>query len=70
MYGVAALTFMMIMYWLEHRRAVFILGFALGCLLSRFLAGAWPFGVLEAIWCLIAVRRYAATRAGRGQVPV
>lgn len=42
MYGVAALTFMMVMYWLEHRGPVFILGFALGCLLSSiygFLAG-------------------------------
>jgi hypothetical protein len=47
LYGVAALTFMMVMYWLEHRGPVFILGFALGCLLSSiygFLAGAWPFG--------------------------
>jgi hypothetical protein len=71
-YGVAALTFMMVMHWLEHRGPVFILGFALGCLLSSihgFLAGAWPFGVLEAVWCLIAVRRYATSRAGRGEVP-
>jgi hypothetical protein len=51
---------------------VFSLRFALGCLLSStygFLAGAWPFGVLEAVWCLIAVRRYAMTRAGREEVP-
>jgi hypothetical protein len=71
-YGVAALTFMMVMYWLEHRGPVFILGFALGCLLSSiygFLVGAWPFGVLEAIWCLIAVRRYVTRRAGRREVP-
>jgi hypothetical protein len=47
LYGVAALTFMMVMY--------------------GFLAGAWPFGVLEAVWCLIAVRRYAAQRPGRGE---
>lgn len=70
-YGVAALTFMMVMYWLEQRGSLFILGFALGCLLSSaygFLAGAWPFGVLEAIWCLIALRRYAATRAGGRRV--
>jgi hypothetical protein len=71
-YGVAALTFMMVMYWLEHRGPLYILGFALGCLLSSiygFLAGAWPFGVLEAVWCLIAVRRYAARRLGRGEAP-
>jgi hypothetical protein len=72
LYGVAALTFMMVMYWLEHRGPVFILGFALGCLLSSiygFLAGAWPFGVLEALWCLIAIRRYATRRASRREVP-
>jgi hypothetical protein len=33
-YGVAALTFTMVMYWLEHRGPVFTLGFALGYLLS------------------------------------
>ena len=72
LYGVAALTLMMFMYWLEHRGPVFVLGFALGCLLSSiygFLAGARPFGVLEAVWCLIAVRRYAAERPGRGEAP-
>jgi hypothetical protein len=60
-YGVAALTFMMAMYALERRGAGFILAFALGCLLASgygFASGAWPFGVVEAVWCLVAVRRY------------
>ena len=64
-YGVLALTFMMAMYALERRRPAFILVFAVGCLASAaycFLAGAWPFGVVEAIWSVIAVRRYLATR--------
>lgn len=64
-YGVLALTFMMAMYALERRRPAFILAFAVGCLASAaygFLAGAWPFGVVEAIWSVIAVRRYLATR--------
>ena len=62
-YGVLAVTFMMVMYALESRHPRFILGFAAGCLLSSsygFLAGAWPFGVVEAIWSLIALRRYLA----------
>ena len=67
-YGVVALTFMMTMYALERRGPAFILAFAGGCLASAaygFLAGAWPFGVVEAIWSVIAVRRYlAARRAG------
>lgn len=60
-YGVAALTFMMSMYALEHRGARFVLGFAVGCALSSFygfLAGAWPFGVVEGIWTAIAARRW------------
>jgi hypothetical protein len=63
-YGVVALTFMMTMYALERRGRTFVLLFALGCLLSSiygFLANAWPFGVIEAIWCVIALRRYADT---------
>ena len=54
---------MMLMYALESRHRGFILAFALGCALSSvygFLSGAWPFGVVEAIWSLIALRRYLA----------
>jgi hypothetical protein len=60
-YGVCALTFMMGMYALEGRGRGFVLAFALGCALSSsygFLSGTWPFGVVEAIWALIALRRY------------
>ena len=66
-YGVLALTFMMVMYAFEDRDRKFVLGFAFGCALSStygFLAGTWPFGVVEAIWCVIAVRRYQAAVAG------
>ncbi len=65
LYGVAALTFMMLMYALEKRGPGFILAFAVGCVLSSaygFLAGAWPFGVVEAVWTLVAVRRYLSGR--------
>ena len=64
LFGVAAVSFMMLMYALEARGRGFILAFALGCLLSSvygFLSGAWPFGVVEAIWSLVAVRRYLTT---------
>jgi hypothetical protein len=60
-YGVVVLTFMMVMYALEQRDRRFVLAFALGCALSSsygFVSGAWPFGVVEAIWCLIAIHRY------------
>jgi len=64
-YGVCALTFMMMMYALERRDARFVAAFALGCLLASsygFLSGAWPFGVVEMIWTAVAVRRFAADR--------
>lgn len=64
LFGVVAVSFMMLMYALESRGRGFILAFALGCLLSSaygFLSGAWPFGVVEAIWSLVAVRRYLTT---------
>lgn len=60
-FGVLVLSFMMVTYALERRGRIFVLAFAIGCGLSSiygFLAGAWPFGVVEAIWAVIAARRY------------
>jgi hypothetical protein len=67
-FGVTALTFMLVMYGLEPRSPRFILAFAVGCLLSSaygFLAGTWPFGVVEAIWAVIALRRYRRRAVAR-----
>ncbi|MEA2456078.1 MAG: hypothetical protein QOI45_2340 [Thermoleophilaceae bacterium] len=63
-FGAAAVTFMVLMYALERRGRAFILAFACGCLLSSaygFLAGTWPFGVVEAIWAAIAIQRFRTT---------
>ena len=68
LFGVVALTFMMLMYALERRGPRFVAAFACGCVLSSaygFLSGAWPFGVVEAIWAIIATRRYATALQGR-----
>jgi hypothetical protein len=65
LFGVAALTFMMLMYALERRGPRFVLAFAAGCALSSlygFLSGAWPFGVVEAIWTAVALRRFRSLR--------
>jgi hypothetical protein len=69
-FGVVALTFMMLMYALEGRGSRFVLAFAGGCVLSSvygFLSGAWPFGVVEAVWAGIALRRFARLAEGRRQ---
>jgi len=68
-FGVSALTLMVVMYALERRHPSFVLAFAAGCLLSSaygFLAGAWPFGVVELVWTGLAVQRYLVVR---GQPP-
>ena len=64
-FGACAVTFRMVMYALEHRDRRFVLAFAVGCALSSsygFLAGTWPFGIVEAIWSVVALRRYVAGR--------
>lgn len=65
-FGVVALTFMMLMYALESRGRLFIVAFAVGCVLSSaygFLSRAWPFGVVEAIWSVLALRRFATAHS-------
>jgi hypothetical protein len=60
LYGVVALTFMMSMYALERRGRVYVSLFVVGCLASSiygFISGAWPFGVVEAVWAVVALRR-------------
>jgi hypothetical protein len=65
-YGATAVTFMMLCYALERRHERFVLAFACGCLLSSvygFLAGTWPFGVVEVVWAAVAVARYRRERS-------
>ena len=60
-FGLFAVTLMLICYALEARSRWWILGFAGACLLGSaygFLQGAWPFGVIEAIWAAVAARRW------------
>jgi hypothetical protein len=67
LFGVVSVSAMMIFYALEDRSRHFVLAFAGACLLASaygFLQGAWPFGVVEAVWAIVAVQRWR-TRAGR-----
>jgi hypothetical protein len=68
-YGSLAVGLMLVMYALEDRASIFIAGFAAACAASSvygFLAGAYPFGVLEAIWAVIALRRWSGRTASAG----
>jgi len=59
--GLATLTAMLIFYALEDRSHWYILAFAGACTMASiygFLQGAWPFGVVEAIWTVVAVHRW------------
>ena len=61
LFGLFAVTAMLVCYALEDRSSRFILAFAASCALASaygFLQGAWPFGVVEAIWSVVAVRRW------------
>ncbi len=67
-FGLFAVTAMLVCYALEARSRWFILGFAGACVLGSiygFLQGAWPFGLVEAVWAVVAVRRWMV--AGRSK---
>lgn len=61
LFGLFAVTAMLVFYALEERSPLCILGFAVACVLGSaygFLQGAWPFGIVEAVWAVVAVRRW------------
>ncbi len=75
LFGLFAVTAMLVCYALEDRSRWFILAFAVSCALGStygFLQGAWPFGLVEGIWTVVALRRWrvaAAVAQNRGPGP-
>jgi hypothetical protein len=64
-FGLFSVTAMLVCYAAEKRSPWFILGFAVACMLGStygFLQGAWPFGLVEAIWSVVALRRWWLAR--------
>jgi hypothetical protein len=60
-FGLFAVTAMLVTYALENRSHWFILGFAGACVLGSiygFLQGAWPFGLVEGVWAIVALSRW------------
>jgi hypothetical protein len=65
LFGLFAVTAMLVCYALEERDHLFILAFAAACALGSiygFLQGAWPFGLVEAVWAAVALRRWNVRR--------
>jgi len=61
LFGLIAVTLMMLCYAFENRSRWFTLGFAACCVLASiygFLQGAWPFGLVEGVWSIVAVRKW------------
>ena len=66
LFGLFAVTAMLVFYALEERGHIYVLGFAAACALGSiygFLQGAWPFGLVEAIWAGVALHRWHRARA-------
>ena len=64
-FGLLAVTLMLVFYALEKRSPWYTLAFAGACVMGSiygFLQGAWPFGLVEAVWSLVAARRWALAR--------
>jgi hypothetical protein len=69
LFGACAVTVMLVAYALEQRSARWVLVFALACAASSlygWLAGTWPFGVVEGVWALVAVRRWLRRTTRQG----
>ena len=60
-FGLFAVSAMLVTYAFEAKSRWFILAFAFACALGSiygFLQGAWPFGLVEAVWSVVAARRW------------
>jgi hypothetical protein len=60
-FGLFAVCAMLVCYTFEKRSRWFVLAFAAACALASiygFLQGAWPFGLIEAVWSVVALRRF------------
>jgi hypothetical protein len=67
-FGLFAVTAMLVCYALEKRSPWFIFAFAIACAMGSvygFLQGAWPFGLVEAVWAVVALRRWRLAQERR-----
>jgi len=60
-FGLIAVSLMLLFYALESKSHWYILCFSFSCVLGSiygFLQGAWPFGLVEGIWAIIALLKW------------
>jgi hypothetical protein len=73
LFGLVAVTAMLVFYATESKSPWCVLGFAVACVMGSvygFLQGAWPFGLVESIWSVVAFNRWLKTRRERSGVSV
>ena len=66
-FGAASVGCMMLCYALEGRAALYTLLFAVACFASSaygWLAGTWPFGVVELVWGFVALNKWRSRISG------
>jgi hypothetical protein len=66
LFGLVAVSAMLVFYAIESKSSWCVLGFAVACVMGSaygFLQGAWPFGLVEAVWSIVAFNRWLKARA-------
>ena len=69
LFGLFAVSFMLVCYMKEAASPWWTLAFAAGCVMGSaygFLQGAWPFGLVELAWAGVAMDKWWKSR-GRGE---
>jgi len=65
-FGLIAVSLMLLFYALEDRSPMFLLAFAVACAMGSLygflVPDAWPFGMVEGVWSLVALRRWHRSR--------
>ena len=72
LFGLFAVSAMLVCYALEDRHPLYVLGFSAACALGSaygFLQGAWPFGLVEGVWTFVAARRWWLLRKSGPERP-
>jgi 4-amino-4-deoxy-L-arabinose transferase-like glycosyltransferase len=65
LFGLFAVSAMLLCYAMESRSHWWTLAFAFSCALGSaygFMQGAWPFGLVEGVWSIVAAQKWRKIR--------